>query len=97
MNTKRIVRRPDAIVPTYLYEVDVDVEASGRIKTYRLTPGARLTVDWANPELHGLHKGTYTFFYAERVNDTLLIYADWRGVRKTLREGWIKTVREIHD
>ena len=90
MNNKRTVKRPDAIVPEYLYEVDVDVEHKGRIKTYRLTPHTPLTVDWQKGR--GLFKGTYTFLYAERIGDTLLIYTDFKGKRKTIRESDIKTV-----
>ena len=91
MNTKRRYKT-NAVNPTYLYQVDIDVESRGKIKTYRLTPGSTFTVDWSNPSKVGLHKGNYTFFYAENVNGTLLIYADWRGMRKTVRESDIKCV-----
>ncbi len=93
MNTKRKVKNPNAIIPQYLYEVDVDVELrSGKIKTYRLQSWTAMTVKWESKR-PGLHKGIYSFLYAERVGDELLIYTDWKGRRKTIRESDIKEVR----
>ncbi len=91
MNTKRKVNNPNAIVPTYLYEIDVDVENKGKIKTYRLQPWTAMTVHWESKR-PGLYKGIYSFLYAERVSGELLIYTDWKGKRKTIREADIKTV-----
>lgn len=78
--------------PEYIYQVDVDVEVRGKLRTYRLKPGTRMTVHYLNPNRPALHKGTYTFCYAEQADDTLIIYADWRGMRKSLREADLKTV-----
>lgn len=93
MNTKRKYRNANAVIPEYIYEIDVDVVgANGKIKTYRLTPHTSLTVDWKHGKTPGLKKGTYTFLYAENVNGTLIIYTDFNGMRKTIREADIKTV-----
>lgn len=90
MNTKRKYKT-DVQNPSYIYELDVDVETNGKIKTYRLTPYTAMTVDWKSGR-PGLHKGSYSFLYAERIGDALLIYTDWKGKRRTIREADIKTV-----
>ena len=89
MNTKRKFHTgTDYRAPVYLYEIDVDVEARGKIKTYRLTKNTVISVHSRS----NLPRGQYVFQYAEKVGNELLIYVDRYGWRKTIREADIKQV-----
>lgn len=89
MNTKRKFRTgTDYHAPTYLYQVDVDVEVRGKIKTYRLE---RNTV-FSTRKRPGLASGKYVFQYAENTGGTLIIYADRYGQRRSIREEDITSV-----
>jgi hypothetical protein len=82
LNQKKVVRTVPN--PTYLHAIDIDVENKGRITGHRVVSGQCV-------DLHN-RKGSWVFRYAERAGDTLLIYVEQYGKRRTVREADIRHV-----